>query len=324
MQRLLTEWMADSHSQNTSRPTSRRRVELNDLYLPLTSERQIREGIFVVRAVPDSTVMELERMIMQVNSDATTMNRLWTLFGRFQELNPHDSRAIQVSLFVVDMVEQGVKPSSALTYSRILTEAASRAGEPFEGPVLRDVIKALSLRDALDETDHAPDVDEDTAWKIVLALTGRARLTGFFLLAVGCRCGDGQQLTCGSISLLPGEKLAVSFRVTKNHRSSTAAYSVKVKPRHFVAELAAVIRAPAKSSLLLLSATEFNTAVRENELGKKLGLTSYSFRRCFIQNTIHDLTEGDVTDWLSVAKLTGHLSIEVLRNKYTQPFQNTL
>jgi hypothetical protein len=155
-------------------------------------------------------------------------------------------------------------------------------------------------------------------------MSGEARLTGFFLLAVGCRCHDGEQLSSGSIQLRAGEKMAVSFRITKNHRSATAAYTVIVKPKHFVPELRAVVAARPATKIPLLSCADFNTAVQKTIIGNEKKLTSYSFRRCFIQNIIQEKTEGDVTDWISAAKMTGHLSLEVLRTKYTPAFGNTL
>ena len=126
MQRLLTEWMPAPVP-----PQQRRRLELNVLALPVDTMRPIREGKFVVRQVPIETIVKFESMIGEANTDATTMNRLWRLFADFQVLNPHANRTVQVGLFVVDMVQQGLKPSSAISYSRLLLEAASRSGQPF-------------------------------------------------------------------------------------------------------------------------------------------------------------------------------------------------
>jgi hypothetical protein len=118
--------------------------------------------------------------------------------------------------------------------------------------------------------------------------------------------------------------MAVSFRITKNHRSSTAAYTVIVKPKHFVTELRAVVTARREEKIGLLPCTEFNNAVQKTLIGQEKKLTSYSFRRCFIQSIIQNRTEGDATDWVAAAKMTGHLSLEVLRTKYTPAFGNTL
>ncbi len=77
---------------------------------------------------------------------------------------------------MVDLRQQGIRASSAIAYSRILLEAAGRVGAPFEGPIMHDVLKALHLIDAEDEAAHAPDIDEETAWNVVLSLSGRERV----------------------------------------------------------------------------------------------------------------------------------------------------
>jgi len=46
-------------------------------------------------------------------------------------------------------------------------------------------------------------------------------------------------------------------------------------------------------------------------------MTSYSVRRAYIQGVIAQNTVGDVTEWLEVARLTGHHKLEVLRTSYT-------
>lgn len=319
MQQLLTQWVTCVEPVRTQR-----RCELNEILLPQGSERPIRNGKFVVRKVPIETYEMLDKMLLETNGDSTTMNRLWKLFRSFQEINPGENASIQLSLFLTDMIVQGVKASSVLTYGRLLLEAGSRAGVPIRSPIVTDVLKALNLQDAVDEVSHAPDVDEDDAWKCINSLVGRARLTGFFLLAIGCRCADALHLQCRNVSLREDGKLAVSFKVTKNHRSALKAYTVLVKPRFLVPELLTVFRSPPDAQPALLSCTEFNLEVQKTEIGKKMSLSSYSFRRCFIQNIISKHTSGDITDWLAVTKLTAHFSTEVLRTKYTKPFDDTL
>ena len=280
----------------------------------------------MVRQVPIETILKFERMIGEANTDSTTMNRLWRLFSDFQDLNPHENRTVQVGLFVVDMVQQGLKPSSAITYSRLLLEAASRSGQPFTGPIMTDILKCLNLQDAMTEVEHAPDIDPELAWRIVLAMEGKPRLTGFCLLAIGARCADAERLTSASFRFNAEGRLFVSFRVTKNHRSANSAYSISLVPQHLVPELVEVIRQPSKTPIATLTCADFNKEVAKivTKLGIRQGITSYSFRRCFVQHVIADNVTGDYVDWLAVAKLTGHMSVEVLRNKYTVPFQNTL
>ena len=273
MQRLLTNYIGGEP------PSRRPRLELNALRLPKASEKSIREGKFVVRRVPQSTVTRFEEMLLSANGDATTMNRLWKLFNEFETLNvdiTKNDRDVALALFLVDVLEQGLKASSVVTYARTIIEASGRAdaGTSIKGIVTVDILKSLNIIDAKDDVDHAPDISEETGWKVVMQLSGSARVTA-----------------------------AVS---------------------QLIPELRSIVAAPSKSPLPVLDCSAFNQALRSVPEAEMLKLTSYSFRRLFIQSVISGSTKGDVTDWLAASKQTGHLSLEVLRTKYTVKFQNTL
>jgi len=71
---------------------------------------------------------------------------------------------------------------------------------------------------------------------------------------------------------------------------------------------------------------QINRALKETQgKAEEKCATSYSFRRNFVQRTIQRYTDDEGwVNWAMAAKLTAHINIEVLRNKYTEQFGNTL
>ena len=111
----------------------------------------------------------------------------------------------------------------------------------------------------------------------------------------------------------------VFFRYTKNHRRQRHRYSITVRPKHLIRELLC-IRDRKRVMPRLVSVGELNSALD----GQNSGVTSYSLRRRFIHQVIAENTVGDVVDWLSCARLTGHRNLEVLRTSYAPKFSTNL
>lgn len=335
MQRLLTDYFDRAPAANEPQ-TPAKRLRLTDLCLPMQCVRARREGKFVVRVVPLETVSLCEELLMRVNTDGATMTRLYDQFKEFRVLNglnDEGSKARSLWLFIIDCFVQGLKASSCKTYCSLLLEAHRRSGAPFSGPLVGDLVKALALLHCEEETEHAPDIPLETAWTILRTLGkefSKARLTIFLLLALGCRCADAENLVCEDIRINNDGSISISYGITKNHRCKLKSYSIRIRPRELIPELSAIVSAPVNTPIPHLSATELNRVlaaeVPKMNLGNLEGLTSYSFRRAFIQDIVgrHKSEDGSLVDWLGVARFTGHNNLDVLRVAYTQRFENTL
>ena len=108
-------------------------------------------------------------------------------------------------------------------------------------------------------------------------------------------------------------------------------YSIIVPVPLGVPESLAAFFIPAANAgapLISMTTDLFNEALKE--VGVRYpdlaGVTSYSFRRLFIQRNIERFTDASshLTDWAKVVKLTGHVQIETVRTRYTREGQDTL
>jgi len=144
------------------------------------------------------------------------------------EKRPREDEHILLFLFIIDILEQGIKPSSCITYTHLLLEAAGRdrKGDSMKGCLVGVLLKVLNILDADNEHAHAPDISEDEAWSILERLSGWARLTCFFLLCFGCRCKDASHLDERSIVIRPDASVGLNFRITKNHKSAKNDYVI--------------------------------------------------------------------------------------------------
>lgn len=151
MQRLITDWL----SSDTSRPQQPSTLVLNPLCLPVSMARRPGTCKFVVRRVPASTIARVEELLADVNSDGATMIRLFNQFSDFKALNfglvsfvTKDGKRMReedrpnidhilLTLFIIDIIQQGIKASSALTYTHLIIEASSRNDHAIKGCFFR-------------------------------------------------------------------------------------------------------------------------------------------------------------------------------------------
>ena len=321
VQSRLTGWLLDlpEPEVDVGRPPRRRRLELDDLQLPIGSSGASGGCSYEVRVFPAATIAKAEELISDVNGDAVTMHRLWKHLHESIAVNPGYSMEISLVLFIIDIHTQSIKASSALTYTYLLLEASRRAEKPISGPLVTDLVKALKLLSAEDDTRHAPDIQEGEAWDLLLSLPeGSLRLTFFFLLAFGMRAADAVRIFCGDVQLEADGRMTIYFRITKNHRNPKERYAVKIRPRVLIPELSHVLRAHKADRIPILDCGQFNARISEHK-----AITTYSLRRCFIHAVITNHTVDGLTDWVSAAKLTAHHDLAVLRG-YVPNFKTTL
>jgi hypothetical protein len=312
--------------------TKRTRDEwvLTEMKLPQASlpSGQGRGRTFEVRKVSDKLVELADALLLAVNSDAKSSTSIFETFKSFEKLNPKMSRDVCLLLFLVDIVSQGIKASSAITYGRQILGAISRTGEILKSPLIGDAFRILDLISADEDTEHAIDISEEDAWWIIGRMRGEQRLLAFLMVCTGIRCKDQEHILCSDLLFEASGKMTLYFRWTKNHRRSKERYSIVVQPKEFIPELLDALAAGPQQRLFprALAVGELNSALKlavvdRPELAE---VTSYSLRRRFIHAIIQEKTEGAVTRWVEVAALTGHYDLEVLRNSYAPRFSNTL
>ncbi len=292
-----------------------------------------RGRTFVARKVTGRLLALADAMLLAVNTDAKSMSSLMAMFDEFETLNIGIPRDGCFLLFLLDAVSQGIKASSAVTYGRTLLAGFHRSGTPLISPLVDDLFRIMELIRAGEDTDHAIDITVDQAWSIVDAVPlGPVRLAIYFVLAFGCRVADLVCVLTEDLAFNPDRSVTLYFRRTKNHRSAKQRYSIRITPRRFIDELTGIIGrrgAIFGGVVAAVSVAQVNQALAAaagSVFGPEglEGVTSYSLRRCFIHTCISKATVGDVTDWMTVAKSTGHYDLEVLRNSYAKKFDNVL
>lgn len=306
---------------------------LTEMKLPQTSlpSGLGRGRTFEVRKVSGKLLELADTLLMAVNSDAKASTSIYETFKTFEKMNPKMPRDICLLLFLLDIVSQGIKASSAITYGRQILGAINRTGEVFKSPLIGDAFRILDLISADEDTEHAVDISEESAWWIVDRLSGSVRLLAYLMLTIGIRCKDQEHVRCGDLKFHTTNavrKMTLYFRWTKNHRSSKERYSVTVQPKVFLPEMLDALLLGPQQRLFprFIDVAELNAALKQiaSDRPELVGVTSYSLRRRFIHDVISSKTEGDVTRWIEVAALTGHYDLEVLRNSYAPKFANTL
>lgn len=115
-----------------------REMDLTVLRLPKESlpTGNGRGRTFEVRKVPERTIDLCNTLLMATNTDAKSMASLYETFQRFSEVNVKQEKDVRFMLFLVDIVVQGIKPSSAVTYGKTLLAAFSREASPLVSPLI--------------------------------------------------------------------------------------------------------------------------------------------------------------------------------------------
>lgn len=204
-----------------------------------------------------------------------------------------------------------------------------RAGAPIISPLVGDTSKILELIMAGEDVDHAIDIDEAAAWKIVEMLEDDDQLVAFFMLSAGPRCADLEHILKTDVKFLienNEKQMRIYLRRTKSRRTSKERFTVVVRPRWYPPLLTKLFVGVGPLFPGGCSVGKFNSALARTTaaLGMEEGITSYSLRRRFIHTCISGCTQGSTTEWLEVIKATGHHSLEILRNSYAPKFSNVL
>ena len=322
---------------NCSGFTSEGHMRLNDLQYPESHKKRPRapgDGrSFAIRKVPMATTDAASRLLLSVATTATTDATIYEDYEEFLRVNDgNDNRDLFLLLFVVDMVIQGIKPSSAKTYLAAILRSAKRTDQPIHGPHNTDAVRILNYLDAEEESTHARDISFAEADALVKNMSGVEQATVWFMLLCGGRVRDLARLKRHQISLLRDGRIAINFKYTKNHRTNLEQYTVIIPVQfEMPASVVVVLQKRPDEYLFPLTVNDVNAAIynaqgpMEPVIGERQRVTSYSFRRRFVQEVLAQNTnELGYTNWLEAAKLTAHKDLNVLRNRYTKVFQNTL
>ena len=312
-------------------------MRMNSINYPEDAKKRCRtpgEGrSFEIRKVPIATTHATSKLLLSVATTASSDITIWQDFQEFLRLNNgFEDPDLFLLLFCVDMVIQGIKPSSAKTYLAAILRSAKRSELPIHGPHTSDATRILNYLDSEEEAEHARDISLAEAESIIKSMSGPSQATVWFMVLCGARVKDLSRLKRHQIRLQADGRIAINFNYTKNHKTNLERYTVIVPvDLEMPASVVTVLQKRPEEYLFTLTVDAVNAAIHAAQgpmvpvEGERQRVTSYSFRRRFVQEVIAQNTnELGFTNWIESAKLTAHKSINVLRNRYTKVFQNTL
>jgi len=305
-----------------------------------------REGQrrFVVRKVPWSTIKTAYYLIDSVNPSAAEARSIYKKYTEFVDLHCDAAGGYYkddelLLLFIIDIMIQGIKASSATTYMAHIVKLARRRGHPIKGPLVNDLRKILRMLQLDDEVDHAVDITDDDAKNILSLLKDEAKAMAWFLMNTGARVADLLHLEVTSV-IWKDKFVTIHFKCTKNRKNPnkvfTANYMYHFEPcfKELMRRMD-VAKAVTKGKLFTMVADDFNKQVRQiwhkewsPEVWGERVPTSYSFRRLALQRFVRQsLTEENgkwVVKWAKAMALGGHLRLETLRTRYMEIEMQTL
>ena len=300
---------------------------------PPKRPREVGAGrTFLIRRTPMATSVVTTRCLELITPNGVSDANIMQDFEAFAELNgccEDRDRHLYVLIFVIDMTLQGIKPTSAKTYLSAILRMAKRIDNPIRGSHIHDSYKILDLLISEEEASHARDITLEEAILIHGRLSGVIQATIFFMIICGARVKDLSRFKRHQILLRPDGRISINFRYTKNHHTMNARYTVIVPcVVPMPPSVAEMLRVPPETEIFPIGVDEINRALHEVQAPPTEDTphaTSYSFRRRFVQETVafHTNEEG-WTNWVHAARLTGHVEVACIRNRYLQPFQNTL
>ena len=307
-----------------------RALPVNEYGYPLIVVKK-RQRMWIARPVTALLMSLTTALLTMAHPTYAADSAVTREFEEFARVNcgfgPMD---LLLFLFATDLLLQGLKASTVDTYVSGVLRCRLHANQKISGPYVGDVKKILEELQCHEEVNHARDIDDEMAMRFLLLLDGPAQAVCFLMIVCGARVADLMDMTRSQFRFLPSREAQVSFKLTKNHRKKGSQYSIVVPIPVGVPESLAAFFAPGDPSAPLISLTTdaFNAALKP--VGERYpdlaGVTSYSFRRLFIQRNIARFTDekSHLTDWVEVVKLTGHLKIETVRTRYTRDGQDTL
>jgi len=310
-------------------------LHLNEFSRPEGTKRVQREPgagrTFKLRKITAETSMTTSNLLSEINTNSVSEENITQDFDEYCRINQDafTRKDVLLLLFAVDMILQGIKISSARTYVRRIVKMNARRDTSLEGPLVTETSKILSMLETDEEVDHAPDIKLEEIQAIIRRMEGIAQATVWFMATCGARVKDLSRLKRKQIRVRPDGKLDILFSLTKNHRAKEGAYTITVEPiTEMPLSVLQLLNDCALEELLFTENVDsINKAIHAAQVVEegKRAATSYSFRRNFVQRMIEKFTDDEgFVNWAQVAKLTAHKNLEVLRNRYTKPFGNTL
>jgi len=302
-----------------------------------------RAGVrrFQVRRVPWATIKTTMFLLDAVNPAGADQRSIYRLYLNFVACNSDESRELYDSdemlcLFIVDIIMQGIKASSAETYMCSILKIAKRSNHKIAGPLIHDLRKMLHMLRLDDEVDHAVDITEEIALELLRSLKAEAQAVCAMLMITGARVADLLHIEAKDVKWMR-EYVTVHFKCTKNRKNPNKVFTANYKLDFLdmeicSASLMAVLKAAQapKEKVFRMTAEDFNAQVKlvwKPEWGAKVA-TSYSFRRLAIQRFVkQSMVEEDgvwVVKWARAMALTGHLRLETLRTRYVEVDFQTL
>ena len=297
-------------------------------YAPLSAVRKGKRT-WEPRVVSLNTMALATELLRMAHPNAPADASVTREFDTFVVLNAKlGSLDILLFLFATDLLLQGLMASTVDTYVCGILRCKAHMRDKITGPFVNDIKKILEEIQCHEEVTHAKDIDEALAARMLRLLDGAAQVICFLMIICGARVADLMDMKRCQVVFLPSMEARISFHVTKNHRSKAAMYSIIVPICAEVPNGMAKFLSVPDAPLIALDTNAFNSAL--HEVGSRYcdlaGITSYSFRRLFVQRNIARFSDpkSHFTDWATVVKLTGHSKIETVRTCYTRTGDDTL
>lgn len=296
---------------------------------------------FQVRQVPWNTIKTTMFLLDAVNPAGANQRSIYRLYENFVNCNSDEAGTFYESdemllLFIMDIIIQGIKASSAQTYMSSILKIAERSGKKIKGPLVKDLRKILNMLRLDDEVDHALDIEEGQAAEVLSNLRGEAQAMCAMMIITGARVSDLLNLEAKDIKWA-SDFVTVHFKCTKNRKNPNKVFTANYKLNCINLDCCADALAAShkgahmqKVKVFHMTVDDFNASIKrvwKCEWGEKHA-TSYSFRRLAIQRFVRQsIVEEDgvwVIKWARAMALTGHLRLETLRTRYLEVDFQTL
>ena len=307
----------------------------------ITSHQRTGTRRFEIRRAPWSTIKTALFLIDAVNPSGADQRSIYRQYENFSQCNSDDAGAFYDSdemlcLFIIDIIVQGIKASSAETYMSSILRIAHRKGKSIKGPLVKDLRKILHMLRLDDEVDHAIDITEEQAATLLSLMSGEAMAICAMMLITGARVADLLNLEAKDIKWA-SDFVTVHFKCTKNRKNPNKVFTANYKLNCINLDCCADALAAShkgarmqKEKVFHMTVDDFNACIKrvwKCEWGEKHA-TSYSFRRLAIQRFVRQsIVEEDgvwVIKWARAMALTGHLRLETLRTRYLEVDFQTL
>jgi len=327
--------------EDFSRRDNPRLVLGRDKLPSITAHQRSGPRRFEVRQVPWNTIKTTMFLLDAVNPAGANQRSIYRLYENFVNCNSDEAGPFyetdeMLLLFILDIIIQGIKASSAQTYMSSILKIAERSGKKIRGPLVKDLRKILNMLRLDDEVDHALDIEEVQAAEVLRNLRGEAQAMCAMMIITGARVSDLLNLEAKDIKWA-SDFVTIHFKCTKNRKNPNKVFTANYKLNCINLDCCADALAAShkgarmqKEKVFHMTVDDFNACIKrvwKCEWGEKHA-TSYSFRRLAIQRFVmQSIVEEDgvwVIKWARAMALTGHLRLETLRTRYLEVDFQTL